>query len=270
MSQTPSLEWGSFLDSLVVDEILSPATRNRVRSLATKMYNDALRKEMVSHNPISIIPKPKESMEAWDYWSSSDDIVSYLNEAKNHSNSFYLFACLSLNLGTRICETLALYNEDVNLSQRRLYIGKIFEEASGQVHLRTKGGKARWLGINDMLKEALVECRHNTSFRKQNEPLMCNSEGGIIRERRIRHIHDQVCERAKVKPIRIHDLRHTYASHYFMNGGSLIELQGLLGHSSPNMTLKYAHLMPGFLEKKAGVVSFGVSKENIVQLRQVK
>jgi hypothetical protein len=37
-------------------------------------------------------------------------------------------------------------------------------------------------------------------------------------------------------------------------------LKGLLGHSSPMMTLKYAHLSLGFLESRANVVSFGIQK----------
>jgi integrase len=85
-------------------------------------------------------------------------------------------------------------------------------------------------------------------------------------EHRIRRIHKRVCKLAGVKSIRIHDLRHTYASHYIMNGGSLAELQGLLGHSSPNMTMKYAHLAPGFLESKASVVSFSHSGENVIPI----
>jgi hypothetical protein len=35
------------------------------------------------------------------------------------------------------------------------------------------------------------------------------------------------------------------------------------------MTLKYAHLTPGFLEKKAGVVSFSIPKQNVLPLRKV-
>ena len=70
--------------------------------------------------------------------------------------------------------------------------------------------------------------------------------------------------------IQKHDLRHTYASHYIMNGVSLTELQALLGHSNTLMTLKYAHLTPGFLEKKAGVVSFSIPKENLIPLRRIK
>jgi integrase len=42
-----------------------------------------------------------------------------------------------------------------------------------------------------------------------------------------------------------------------MNGGGLHDLQALLGHSSPMMTQRYAHLAPGYLESKAQVVRIG-------------
>lgn len=270
INQISTKEWESYLDSLVSDDLIAPATRNRIRSLATKMYNDAIRAEIVAHNPVRVIPKLKESMEAWDYWASVDDIYTYLEEAKKESDWFFNFACLSLNLGLRLGETIALDFEDVNLSQRRIHITKVFEEASGQVFRRTKAHKERWLGVNDSVFEALMEYRAKTKFSKSNDPIICDEDGQRVRERKMRHIHDKVCERAKVKSIRPHDLRHTYASHYIMNGGSLIELQSLLGHSSPSMTLKYAHLAPGFLEKKASVVSFAAPKQNVTLIRKVR
>jgi len=45
-----------------------------------------------------------------------------------------------------------------------------------------------------------------------------------------------------------HVLRHTFASHFIMNGGNIRTLQQLLGHSSLNVTMRYAHLSPNFLE----------------------
>lgn len=44
-----------------------------------------------------------------------------------------------------------------------------------------------------------------------------------------------------------HVLRHTFASHFIMNGGNIVTLQKILGHSSLTMTLRYAHLSPDHL-----------------------
>ena len=46
---------------------------------------------------------------------------------------------------------------------------------------------------------------------------------------------------------RSHVLRHTFASHFVMNGGNLLTLQKILGHQSIQMTMRYAHLAPDHL-----------------------
>lgn len=153
------------------------------------------------------------------------------------------------------------------MQHRRLPIEKIYEELSGVICQRTKGHKKRWLGINDSLYEALIQFKRTCKHSRSTDPVIHDEFGNRISGYAVRVIHERVCEKAGLKKIRIHDLRHTYASHYIMNGGGLSELQALLGHSTPSMTLKYAHLAPGFLEKKAGIVSFGVPSSNVTQLK---
>lgn len=45
-----------------------------------------------------------------------------------------------------------------------------------------------------------------------------------------------------------HVLRHTYASHFIMNGGDILTLQRILGHSTLALTMRYAHLSPDHLQ----------------------
>ncbi|MFW4592408.1 phage integrase [Pseudomonas aeruginosa] len=45
-----------------------------------------------------------------------------------------------------------------------------------------------------------------------------------------------------------HALRHTFASHFMMNGGNILTLQKILGHSTLMMTMRYAHLSPDHLQ----------------------
>ncbi|MCY1301232.1 Tyrosine recombinase XerC [compost metagenome] len=44
-----------------------------------------------------------------------------------------------------------------------------------------------------------------------------------------------------------HALRHSFASHFIMNGGNILTLQKILGHSTLAMTMRYAHLSPDHL-----------------------
>lgn len=45
-----------------------------------------------------------------------------------------------------------------------------------------------------------------------------------------------------------HVMRHSFASHYIINGGNLLNLQKILGHSNILITMKYAHLSPDYLK----------------------
>ncbi len=52
----------------------------------------------------------------------------------------------------------------------------------------------------------------------------------------------------RLKQQAAHVLRHTFASYYMMNGGNIIALQRILGHSDIKQTMRYAHLAPDHLE----------------------
>lgn len=53
---------------------------------------------------------------------------------------------------------------------------------------------------------------------------------------------DAIREKAKIQGVRIHDLRHTFASYAVQGGMSLEMIGALLGHSQASTTKRYAHL----------------------------
>ncbi|KAB0549266.1 tyrosine-type recombinase/integrase [Pseudomonas argentinensis] len=57
-----------------------------------------------------------------------------------------------------------------------------------------------------------------------------------------------------------HVLRHTFASHFVINGGNILTLQKILGHQSLTMTMRYAHLAPNHLQD---AINLGPPRPNL-------
>lgn len=254
LQQISAGEWEAFLNGLIAKAQISFATRNRIRSLLSKMYSDAFRKDLISHNPILKVSKSKEGFKRIRFLSA-EECQTYLDEAGKEDESFALFAMIALNTGARCGEILALDWKDVSLDSRRIHIWKTFEEATYSIQERTKGGKDRWIGISD----ALFSILRSAKFVFGSMGFIVGGDDGkkFAWPKTIRSAHKRVCKRANLGHLRIHDLRHTYASLFMMNGGNLYELKEILGHSSLEMTKRYAHFTAGHLESKANLVSLG-------------
>lgn len=63
----------------------------------------------------------------------------------------------------------------------------------------------------------------------------------------------RICRRAGLTNVRIHDLRHSFASFLVNSGTSLYVVQHLLGHTQPRTTERYAHLAPQTMQTAAQI-----------------
>ena len=76
----------------------------------------------------------------------------------------------------------------------------------------------------------------------------------------------QAQDRAGVtNKIRFHDLRHSFASNYMMNGGNVFDLQKLLGHTKIDMTMRYAHFSPNHLQGSLRFMNMYEGESSVVQ-----
>lgn len=71
---------------------------------------------------------------------------------------------------------------------------------------------------------------------------------------------DRVRCRLNMREVRIHDLRHTYASFLINRGATIYEVQKLLGHHHISMTERYAHLYPDTLQQRVELVSSALGR----------
>lgn len=62
-------------------------------------------------------------------------------------------------------------------------------------------------------------------------------------------------KKAGLPQLRVHDLRHQYASFLVNSGRTLYEVQQILGHSDPSVTQRYAHLSSRSLQEAASTAS---------------
>jgi integrase len=117
-----------------------------------------------------------------------------------------------------------------------------------------KNGKTRRVDLSDTLLTALEQLKRKRKecwlTQGQNEiPLwvFANSKGNLHDMQNIKNYYFFKClERAGLRRIRFHDLRHTFASLLIQNGESLSYVKEQMGHSSIKVTVDiYGHLVPG-------------------------
>lgn len=102
-----------------------------------------------------------------------------------------------------------------------------------------KSGKEREIPLSNETIAALK------SYRHLKGPLVFStSEGRMLKYTELRHPLWRACKKAGLRPIQWHACRHTFASHLVMRGVPLKAVQELLGHSTIQMTMRYAHLSP--------------------------
>jgi len=110
----------------------------------------------------------------------------------------------------------------------------------------SKSGKVRHIPMSDMLCELLIVLRNESV----SEYLFINEVTGKPFTNFFR-AWDSARQKANMPDLRVHDLRHSFAS-FLVNGGrSIYEVQTILGHSQIKTTQRYAHLSNGSLVSAA-------------------
>lgn len=146
---------------------------------------------------------------------------------------------LALQTGLRASEIIGLEWQDIDLERRVLLVRR------GVVHGFTaapKNNRIRYVVLTDSVVKQL-----KALTRKSDKvfPLPKSKDAYGYMRRHLKIFTDQ----AQLPPIGWHSLRHSFASHLASAGAPLKVVQEAMGHTSYEMTLRYAHLMPSTLHQ---------------------
>jgi integrase/recombinase XerD len=148
-----------------------------------------------------------------------------------YQRRLHLIVLILLDIGCRITEALTLHVSDIDLDNLL-------------VTLDGKGRKQRRVPFSFELRKALF--RYITDFnRKPHDLLLATRTETMLGRRVVLRDVKLLCTRLGFDPPArtLHAFRHTFAVNYLRKGGSVFHLQKVLGHSSLEMTRRYANLM---------------------------
>ena len=213
---------------------------NREMSCLRHIFKKAVEWEMIGENPFNKGSSLhfKENNQRLR-WLTEDEIVQLLDacstkviefpNSKTHVSQMtrkdphYLRDIVecAINTGMRKGEILSLKWDQVR---------------NGFIYLReTKTSTPRQIPINDDLDALFKSIRRRQGLQSRYVFLYQGRHMDGLK-----HGFIAAVKRAGIEDFRFHDLRHTFASHFVMRGGSLKALQELLGHTTLTMTMKYA------------------------------
>ena len=73
-------------------------------------------------------------------------------------------------------------------------------------------------------------------------------------------------EKAGIEDMRFHDLRHSYASYFLMNGGDLYTLKEILGHKDITTTSRYLTITTEHKSKAMEIFAVAENESNIIEM----
>jgi len=204
---------------------LSPKTFNNHHGYFSSMFERLIKLKVIDYsNPLDGIDFVKIHERQLSYLSGGqiEALMGSINNGCVNESTWYV-AQLCLRTGAR-------WGEVEQLCFKQLRDGRVTYEF-------TKSKRTRSIPLDAVFYAQLLEFARGKS---PNDRVFTNCIGAFRRAvmRAGLSLPTGQCS---------HILRHSFASHFMMNGGNILSLQKILGHADISMTMRYAHLAPDHL-----------------------
>ncbi|MDT7699622.1 MAG: hypothetical protein QOJ30_1947 [Pseudonocardiales bacterium] len=242
---------------------LAPKTVRNVHVMLHGALADAVRWNLLQRNPVTDARPPRVRRRAHAVWST-DELRRFVEHARSDPYAaLWLLVCTT---GLRRSELAGLRRADLDLAHGRLTSGETRVVVGG--HVTDSDGKSdgsrRTLALGPVTVEALRKYLARWDELKQEfghagQHLFCHPDGRPIHPDTITEWFARLNWEAGLPPIRLHDVRHSYATAALRAGVPVKVVSERLGHSSVSFTQDiYMHVIPGMDEHAAQVAATAI------------
>jgi integrase len=233
----------------------APVKANRVIALLSKMFSLAIRWGWRSDNPCKGVQRsPEEPRHVYLSTQELERLTSTLATFRDQQAANIVR--LLLLTGARRGEVLSMKWADLDLDNG--------------VWVKPGATTKRKTQHRVPLSVAAQQLLAGLKLASKGSEHVFASHGKLGRRESIKDVWPEICEAAGIRDVRVHDLRHTYASVLASAGLSLPVIGALLGHTQTQTTLRYSHLFDDPLrqatERVAAVVT-GKPKAEVIPLK---
>lgn len=242
----------------LMDRKLSARTVRLVHTVVRRALGDAVAKGVLTRNPADVASPPSRKAsrrKELTVWTPGElrSVLGHLNLQDGYHTAVAVLAAT----GLRRSEALGLWWSDIDLDEGRLTVRRTVVSVSGTATVQHLGKTDHSLRAVDMgpATVAMLRAWRKEQVRQRlalgagwrgSDPFVCTTTvGTMLDPRKVAHRLDQLAKAADVPRIRVHDLRHTHATHLLAAGVNPKVVSERLGHASVSFTLDvYGHVMP--------------------------
>jgi site-specific recombinase XerD len=235
---------------MVAKQKLSPASADHAIKFMRRALNLAVQWDLLEKNPLKNFELFMVDNQIENYLSDEhmQKLLGVLHTDKNRNVCLILM--LLLSTGARLNEVLSAAWKNVSLEGRSLKVDAI----------RSKSKRSRSIPLNDSAMWVLEQLKSREKSAFLFPSPVYAKDGKDLPYTNITRAWYRLQKLAGIK-IRAHDLRHGFASMLVSGGRSLYEVQQILGHSDPKVTMRYAHLSSKTLQDAANAGSVIVPRQ---------